>query len=309
MDLWSQVKVAAAFLCRQHFFAAKLFFAAMPAEIADEVASVLAQLDVAHLDGALKQQVANLLTRCSSESSLDNAAAPPAEDEDDTCTLCLCSMAPEKQFPGQCNSGSYVITTACNHRFHLSCFKRAREHDTQSCPLCRANLAPTGATPTKRTARPRTPVDPTADDRLAMAFAAEAMHAPAPVPPATAATVIGGLGSLSLEGYTPVDPRLQSQAVVAGVSRARDAVRRAIARQQAQREAEQQQQQQQQGEQQEDEDEEEEEEQQDMSMSSVQSEGYMEGAEDEEDEEHQAELIQMQAAHLEREYHAASRSA
>ena len=46
-----------------------------------------------------------------------------------------------------------------------------------------------------------------------------------------------------------------------------------------------------------------------MSMSSVQSEGYMEGVEDEEDEEHQAELIQMQAAHLEREYHAASRSA
>ena len=266
----------------------------MPAATAEEVASVLAQLDVAHMDNMLKQQVTSLLHRAARGSCAVAPACPvapsPATAEDDPCSLCLCSMRPEKQFMGECNSGDYVITTACGHRFHLACFKSAREHGTQACPLCRANLAPTGATPkkTRRTARP--PVEPDDDDRLAMAAAA----AMPPPPPRAAGMSIGQLGSVSLDvnaGYTPADPVQQRRSVVSGVARAREAVRRRLAER---AEQERQQQELQRVEEQEDEG------QADMSMSSIESEELSE-------EEHEAELCQMEAAELEREYSAAHR--
>eukprot|EP00936_MAST-01D_sp_MAST-1D-sp1_P002673 g2673.t1 len=128
----------------------------------------------------------------------------------ETCSLCLSSL------------DGYKITTMCGHAFHLSCFMQARQHECNKCPLCRADLAPTGATPKKPT--PST-IEPAAAAYPSLARALEraaptaaAGQAP-PLRPAP--MVIGSLGAVTFARDDQFQP---SRSAISMLDRSRRAV-------------------------------------------------------------------------------------
>lgn len=82
-------------------------------------------------------------------------AADKQEEEEDCCPLCLLPMTEgcrhNLSTNGLASSGSadFVVTTACQHRFHLGCLRKSRQLSSPSCPMCRTTLAP-GLTPVGR---------------------------------------------------------------------------------------------------------------------------------------------------------------
>jgi hypothetical protein len=81
------------------------------------------------------------------------------ELDSECCPLCLLPLHEHAEISGgmllgadgENEADSLVVTTLCNHRFHLGCLRRSRQIATQgdSCPMCRQPLA-SGLTPRGR---------------------------------------------------------------------------------------------------------------------------------------------------------------